>query len=508
MKTDVLVVGAGPTGLMAANQLMRFGVDFQIVDCKSGPTRESRAIGVTPRSLEIYQQLGLSDEVMANCARIQSVNAYFGGKRKARVEIGEVGIGLSEFTSLVAYEQSKNETLLTRNLTDHGHEVLWRTAFESFVEHDEGVQVTVQPEDGTAYTIHCKYVIACDGATSPIRHQLGCRFDGGTYAHKFFVADVELTWPLDYDQLVVAPGTEAFCAFFPLKGGQCYRVIGTLPVRYSDESSVSFQDIEAEVIRTLGVDVSFGNVNWFSVYKLHHRMVERFRYGRVFLAGDSAHIHSPAGAQGMNTGLQDAYNLVWKLAFVLHGHADVSLLDTYNEERLPFARWLLKFTDRGFTVMTSRNWWVRQIRTQVGLRLIGLVTRISAVRELAFRTVSQIAYSYRRSSLSSSAHNQPLKFKAGDRLPYLPGQHLYGRVSGACVHLLHIHDTPLTTEQHTQLAESPVPLTVVELPRDAAWEQQGVTAELFIVVRPDNYIAHIGDRFDADRFVGLSGSGG
>ena len=134
MKTDVLVVGAGPTGLMAANQLMRFGVDFQIVDCKSGPTRESRAIGVTPRSLEIYQQLGLSDEVMANCARIQSVNAYFGGKRKARVEIGEVGIGLSEFTSLVAYEQSKNETLLTRNLTDHGHEVLWRTAFESFVE--------------------------------------------------------------------------------------------------------------------------------------------------------------------------------------------------------------------------------------------------------------------------------------------------------------------------------------------------------------------------------------
>ena len=503
MKTDVLVVGAGPTGLMAANQLMRFGVDFLILDCKSEPTHESRAIGVTPRSLEIYQQLGLSDEVMANCAHIQSVNAYYGGKRKARIEVGEIGVGLSEFTSLVAYEQSKNETLLTRNLADHGHEVLWRTAFESFTEDDDGVEVTVQPEDGPAFTIRCQYVVACDGATSPIRHQLGCRFDGGTYAHRFFVADTELTWPLQYDQLVVAPGKENFCAFFPLKGGHCYRVIGTLPVTYTDESNVSFQDIEAQVIQTLGVDLSFSKVNWFSVYKLHHRMVDRFRQGRVFLAGDSAHIHSPAGAQGMNTGLQVAYNLAWKMAFVLKGHADGSLLDTYNEERLPFARWLLKFTDRGFTTMTSRNWLVRLIRTQVGLRVMSLLTRISTIQKIAFRTVSQIGYSYRRSSLSSSAHRQPLKFKAGDRLPYLPDQHLYGQVSGACFHLLHIHDTPLTEEQRGQLDKSEFPLTVVELSRDSAWQEQGVTGELFIVVRPDNYIAHITEQFDAERFVGL-----
>ena len=501
MDTDVLVVGAGPTGLMAANQLLRFGVDFLIIDSKDGPTRESRAIGVTPRSLEIYQQLGLSDEVLADAANISSVNVFHGGSRKARVDIGEVGVGLSDFTSLIAYEQSKNETLLARNLKDNRHEVMWKTAFESFVERDDGVEVSVRPADGESFTIRCKYLVACDGAKSPVRHQLGCRFDGGTYEHKFFVADTELTWPMDYDQMVVAPGKKNFCAFFPLKGGRTYRVIGTLPVEYSNVDDVGFSDIEAQVTEVLKVGVSFEKVNWFSVYKLHHRMVQQFRHSRIFLAGDSAHIHSPAGAQGMNTGLQDAYNLIWKLAFVLQGHASDRLLNTYNEERLPFARWLLKFTDRAFTVLTSRNWWIRLVRTQIGLRTIALATKFKLVQKMAFRTVSQIAYSYHRSSLSSSAHKQPLKFRAGDRLPYLPEHDLYHRMSGGGFHLLHINDAPLQVEQQRQLEQNGFPMTVVEMSRDAAWQNQGVTGELFVVVRPDNYIAHIGERFDAELFA-------
>jgi 2-polyprenyl-6-methoxyphenol hydroxylase-like FAD-dependent oxidoreductase len=354
MKTDVVVVGAGPTGLMAANQLMRFGIDFIIVDTKDGPTDQSRAIVLTPRSMEIYHQLGLSDDVKANSADILSVNAYTGGKRKARIEIGEIGKGLSEFPCLIGYEQSKNETLLYRNLTDHGHDVRWHTEFEAFAVTEDGVEAHVEHE-GESYTIACRYLIGCGGARSPVRHQLGFSFPGGTYDNRFFVADTMLKWALDYEQLIVSPGDATFCGFFPLEGDRRYRVIGTLPAGDVDREDIAFSDVEALVIENLGLPVTFEAVNWFATYKLHHRMTDRFRDGPIFIAGDAAHIHSPAGGQGMNTGLQDAYNLVWKLAFVLKGHGREELLDTYDEERLPFAKWLLKFTDRGFSVMTSTN---------------------------------------------------------------------------------------------------------------------------------------------------------
>ena len=150
-------------------------------------------------------------------------------------------------------------------------------------------------------------------------------------------------------------------------------MIGTLPKRYSDRENITFENLKETILNTSKLEIDFKSVNWFSVYELHHRAVDHFREGRIFLAGDSAHIYSPAGGQGMNTGLQDACNLRWKLAFVLKNQAKLKLLDTYNEGRLPFAKWLLQFTDRGFTLMTSSNWLVRFARRYIVLPMPGFI---------------------------------------------------------------------------------------------------------------------------------------
>jgi hypothetical protein len=302
---------------------------------------------------------------------------------------------------------------------------------------------------------------------------------------------VVLDWDLEYDKLILCPADKNFCAFFPLKGDRCYRLIGTLPTGYDQKENISFEDIEAEVRETSQIPLKFGKVNWFSVYKLHHRCVDSFTKGKVFLAGDSAHIHSPAGGQGMNTGLQDAYNLAWKLAFVLKGYSPPSLLDTYNEERLPFARWLLHFTDRAFTIMTSDNWFIAKFRKLFALRIAGFILTKNFIKPKVFKTVSQIGYNYRGMTLSSPPETkQKLTFQPGDRLPYVE-ENYYSAFTGACYHLLHITDGPAINPVDAQ-ARFPFPVKVIHDTVEK-WKKFGVKSELYLLVRPDNYVSWIGE---------------
>ena len=255
------------------------------------------------------------------------------------------------------------------------------------------------------------------------------------------------------------------------------------------------------MVRTLGIDLGFDRVNWFSIYKLHHRGVDHFSQEKVFLAGDSAHIHSPAGGQGMNTGLQDAYNLAWKLAFVLRNHAREELLDTYNEERLPFARWLLKFTDRGFNMMTSSNWFFKIFRKYVVLKIAGYALAISRIMPFIFRIVSQTGYSYKGSGLSKSFTRQNLKFKVGDRLPYFERSKgeikFYEQFREPSFHLLHVGPNALDAKAHLKIDTLfPFPIKVVEDRISEKWKDLGVRRELFILVRPDNYVCCVFDILD------------
>ncbi|XOV92904.1 MAG: FAD-dependent monooxygenase [Bacteroidota bacterium] len=498
LETDVLIIGAGPTGLMAANQLSRFGIEFIIIDKKEGPTKESRAILTTARSLEIYQQMGVSEPAVTEGKKINSFNLYSRGKPKVEVLIGEVGNKLTEFNYMLAFEQSKNETLLFHRLQSQGEEVHWNHELIKLREFKDQITAEIKNDVGQL-TIRSKFLIACDGASSPVRNQIDFSFRGGTYEQLFFVADTIVSWSEEYDKLIIAPGDQNFCAFLPLYGNNHYRVIGTLPRKYKDQKSTSFKEIEETVKETAGIPISFGGINWYATYKLHHRKVDQFRKYNVFLAGDSAHIHSPAGGQGMNTGLQDAYNLCWKMALVLKGQANVSLLNTYNEERLPFARWLLRFTDRSFQMMTSNYFLVKIIR-KLGIQIASLGTRFQGLRLRAFKTISQIGYSYSNSSLNGNYSKQKLKFRAGDRFPYFPEDNIYDQLTNASFHLVHIQsiseDRSITLIEHF-----PFPVNVIKQQLSDRWKSKGVKKELFILVRPDNYITATFDILDQNDIV-------
>jgi 2-polyprenyl-6-methoxyphenol hydroxylase-like FAD-dependent oxidoreductase len=396
---------------------------------------------------------------------------------------------------VLAFEQSKNENLLADARIKAGKPVLWNTEFTQLRKHTDHIVVDTLGNGGRQ-SIQAKYLIACDGANSGVRQQLQFRFDGGTYAQRFFVADTRLEWKLRYDQVIIAPGDHNFCGFLPLHGEDGYRVLGILPEKYRLSEQVTFEDIEQVIRKTIAVPLRFRTVNWFSVYKLHHRCVDHFREGRVFLAGDSAHIHSPAGGQGMNTGLQDAYNLCWKLAMVLNNQAKASLLDTYNEERLPFARWLLQFTDRGFNLMTNENGVIKVLRKYIGLRVMGIVLANKWIRPRAFRILSQLWYSYKGNSLSLTHTKQSLSFRAGDRFPYMETENVHLLLKGAAFHLVHVGGTLPEKENVRLSALFSFQTKLVPCPITAEWKTLGVTKELYILVRPDNYIAMISDVMD------------
>lgn len=506
LTTKVLIIGAGPTGLMAACQLLRFNIDFIIIDEKSTPTAESRAIGITARSLEIYQQMGVSNEVISKGEPINGFSLFIDGQEAASFTTGKFGKGLSDFPFLFSFEQSKNEELLYSYLIKKNKEVRWKNKFICLKQEDNSVITNVlDSTNDEEYEIKADYLLACDGAKSPVRHTLNVDFPGGTYENKFFLVDVVMDYAMKYQKILVAPSRENFCAIFPLYEAGTYRIIGTLPKKFYKEENISYQDIELIIKRTLRMEIHFKSVNWFSLYKLHHRCAVRFRAGRCFLVGDAAHIHSPAGAQGMNTGLQDAYNLAWKLAFVISGYANEQLLETYNTERIPFARWLMKFTDRIFAFATSDSLFFDWARKYFLKNLIGIAFKSKSLKKRIFKTVSQIWYSYSDSVISLNSTTQNLTFKAGERLPYIliNQESLYKKLTEPSFYLLFIGNDPGFEMVEVLKNKFKNILTFFSFPITNEWKNKGVENNLVILVRPDMYIGLISDEvtlFEVEKY--------
>jgi 2-polyprenyl-6-methoxyphenol hydroxylase-like FAD-dependent oxidoreductase len=478
---------------MAANQLARSNISFLIIDSKEGPTNESRAIVITARSMEIYQQLGISDTAIDEGRFILDFAIFVKGKERATAHVGEFGKGLTDFSYLLAFEQSRNEKLLVKNLASFNKEVSWRTGLVDIIQQPGMAEVHVKKLSEPGQPIEkltSKYVIGCDGASSKVRHILNLSFKGGTYEQQFYVADTKLKWQAGFNKLILCPSRKNFCGFFPMAGSNTHRIIGTVPKELNDRHDISFKDLEKVIKETVGFPMEIETVNWFSVYKLHHRAVQAFNKGNYFLAGDAAHIHSPAGGQGMNTGLQDAYNLCWKLALVLQGKADEKLLDTYNEERLPFATWLLKFTDRFFGLMTSRNMFISWTRSNIIPPLLRFAFNKNFIRKIMFRTLSQIQWSYDDCSMSRKRSSQKLKFNAGDRLPYVlvNNKSVYQLLTEPVFHLLIIGDARYTGQSHPLVKQ--ISLGIEE------WRPLGITKPLYILVRPDNYIGLLSDEMN------------
>src|SRR6185295_8736616 len=392
---NVLIAGAGPTGLVLAHWLSRAGVRLRLIDKAAEPGTTSRALGVQARTLELYRQLGLDEVAVSAGTPFKGINLWVRGQHVGHVEIGDMGVGLSPYPYMLTLPQDLHERLLIDQLRPLGVEVERGVDLLGYEETADRVRARVRRPDGSEEEIEAAYLAGCDGARSKVRHAMGATFEGGTYERMFYVADVEMHGPMDNHELHVALDEADLIAVFPMKGDHKARLIGTVRQEAGERPDPTWEDVSPSVLERLRLTVD--RVNWFSTYRVHHRVTDRFRRGRVFLAGDAAHIHSPAGGQGMNTGIGDAVNLAWKLAEVLQGSANESLLDSYEPERIAFARRLVATTDAAFSFATREGRIARAVRLGIAPRVIPRLFSQPRVRRLMFRTVSQIRVRYRQS---------------------------------------------------------------------------------------------------------------
>lgn len=495
METDVIIVGAGPTGLSLACQLSRYGIDFIILDKSEGISRYSKAIGVQARTLEIYEQINLAQDLIALGAKAEKAQLVEGGEIRGKVDLSEIGKNLSPYPFLLLVEQNKHEELLQNYLKTNGKEVLWQTELINFSQDETGVMANIKTADGGLRTINAKYLVGCDGAKSPVRHALDLNFEGSTFERLFYVADVEINWNFDHNSLYVALAQTSITAFFPLPGENRFRIVGTFPENETRrEGEILYEEIERQIATDTKLNLDISNVNWFSVYRVHSRRVNRFSEGRCFVAGDAAHIHTPAGAQGMNTGIQDGYNLAWKLAQVLRGKADAKILDSYNEERLENAKNLLETTDRIFEFGASPETVTSYIRTHIFPYIANFALSLNPVKNFIFPLISQIGINYRHSSLSDHFEDSAFKTKAGDRMPYflIEGASVYDRLKEPKFHLLTFTDG----EIDSQTLSEQIGNEFADLYDHHVFPLYPRIAEIFdarrtftVLLRPDNYIA-------------------
>jgi 2-polyprenyl-6-methoxyphenol hydroxylase-like FAD-dependent oxidoreductase len=497
INTDVLIVGAGPTGLSLACQLVRYGIDFVIIEKNPGVTVYSKAIGVQARTLEIYEQLGVVSQAIDRGQIAGKINILTDGKIRGGVDLSAMGVGLSPYPYLFILDQSKNEQLLYEYLQSHHQQVQWQTELEHFTQDEQGVTARVKTADGRSETIGAKYLVGCDGAKSPVRHALGLTFEGSTFERLFYVSDAQIDWEFSHDAGYGCLSRASVAIFFPMVGEKRYRIIGTFPEGFDKyEGDILYAEIEQRIKDDTKLDLDISHVNWFSVYKVHTRAVNKFSVGRCFVAGDAAHIHSPAGGQGMNTGIQDAYNLAWKIAFAIKGYASQHLLATYNEERLPNAQKLLETTDRAFNVLVGSNWLFSFVR----MNILPLIAKYAFGRDFVgkniFSLMSQIRINYRNSSLSKHDRDRDFQVKAGDRMPYfmVDSQSIYQKLYDPKFHLLIFTDNPdaepdLREELATEYGDL-IDFQIVSLNSQIA-EIFGTNQPFQVLVRPDNYIGFI-----------------
>jgi 2-polyprenyl-6-methoxyphenol hydroxylase-like FAD-dependent oxidoreductase len=506
MDTDVLIVGAGPTGLMFANQLVRRGVRVEIIDRHTGPAQQSRALGVQARTLEIYAQLGIVDRALELGKRGTGATLWAQGRRMAHVPLGDAGRAVTPYPFILVLGQDDNELIMGEKLNAHGVRVQWNTELIDFTQHTDHVSATLKLPDGGNRTVTAAYIAGCDGAHSAVRKLSNIDFPGAPYEHVFFVADVEMTGTMSQEEVNIYFWRAGFHLLFPMRGKDHWRIVGIVPPELRGTDKLELDAVMPSLRKEAGNALSITNCSWFSTYRIHHRAAERFRDRRAFLLGDAAHIHSPVGAQGMNTGLQDAYNLAWKLALVVKGEAHPGLLDSYNEERLPVARRLLQTTDSAFKLVVSDSWLAGLMRTKILARIAAFAMSIQRIQKIAFRTVSQTGINYRKSPLSKALDALPLEEpQCGDRFPWL---HLRLRDGGPVEDTFEaFEDRYFNLITFGQAAPTAADLGLSDVVRtwsipsnrenDAELARVGIPQPCFYLIRPDGHVGLSGKIVDA-----------
>lgn len=502
---DVLIVGAGPTGLMLANQLVRHGVRPLIIDRNPGPSIHTKALGVQARTLEIYSHLGIAERAVELGTRGTGANIWTEGRRAARIPVGDIGREMSPYPFVLILGQDDNEKLLGELLRDRGLEVYWDTELVNLVQSPNHVSASLRRSDGSTREVESRWVAGCDGSRSAVRNLNKINFAGAPYEHVFFVADTIVTGPMVPSEVNVFLWRGGFHLFFPMRGADHWRVVGIVPRDLRGQDGLDLDAVLPSITKEAGSALSFQSCKWFSTYRIHHRRAERFRDGRCFLLGDAAHIHSPVGAQGMNTGLQDAYNLAWKLALVIAGRADERLLDSYAIERIPVAERLLRTTDRAFQLVVSESWLAGLLRLRVFSKVMAFAMRRERPRKFVFRTISQTGLQYPRSPLSQTLTDlTESRVRAGDRFPWLKLkfskdgaiEDLFARLDDTRFNLIVIGQPSLPADA-TQLDGLLLTHHVPDDPHnDEEFSRAGIPKPSFYLLRPDGHVGLAGRRLE------------
>jgi 2-polyprenyl-6-methoxyphenol hydroxylase-like FAD-dependent oxidoreductase len=488
---QVLIVGAGPTGLVLGLWLAKLGVPFRICEKNNGPGQTSRAMGVQARTLEFYRQLGIADEIVRRGIKVERMRLHQGSREVSVLKFGDIGRGLSPYPFVLSLPQDEHERVLGEKLHALGVQIEWNTELTGFTDAGEHIEARLR-RNGRDETCRVSFLCGCDGVHSTVREGLQLKFPGGVYQHMFFVTDLAAEGPGVNGDINFFLASDELGAVFPIRSTGMVRLIGIVPSEFASRKDLTFEDMRPRFEKLLALRVR--SVNWFSTYYVHHRVSDHFAVGRAFLLGDAGHVHSPVGGQGMNTGIGDAVNLSWKLAAVLAGRADPSILDTYESERISFARTLVSTTDGLFQAVVRENIAGKIIRTVLFRHLLPFVFRFSAARRLQFRLVSQTRINYRGGPLSEGTTGH---VSGGDRLPWVEAAdggnferlksldwqiHVYGQVRPSL---------------RQAIGESGIALH--ELPWNENTQAAGLERDSLYLVRPDGHVALADSKQDAEK---------
>lgn len=477
---SVLIVGAGPTGLVMALGLVRRGVPVHVIDTKDGPARESRAMGLHARTLEFYRQFGFGDDVVGRGVVADTIQFRAGAEDVARFSLADMGAGLSPYPFMLAFPQDEHERYLLDRLAELGVQVQWGATLEDLTDRGDSVEALIAADESSGRFTYA-YVVGCDGAHSRVRDILGIGFPGASSEQLFYVADA-MVKDAGSGEIYLGFRDAGLALMMPVRSTGMHRLIGLVPPEVLAKDDLGFEDLRDHIETLLGIDVE--EVNWFSTYRVHHRVAEHFGRGRVFIAGDAGHIHSPAGGQGMNTGIGDAVNLSWKIAEVAHRRADPTLLDTYEQERIPFAKSLIATTDRVFQFLVDDGAAAKTVRVHLLPRMVATLAKFAAPRRMMFKTVSQTRISYRDCDFNQGTAGA---IRGGDRLPWIvtPNGDNFDALQslGWQLHSYGQADRAITETAHR------LGLPVHQFPWSEAAHDAGVRRDAAYLVRPDGHVA-------------------
>jgi 2-polyprenyl-6-methoxyphenol hydroxylase-like FAD-dependent oxidoreductase len=512
---QILIAGAGPTGLTLANLLAKTGIPFLLIDKNAHPSRDSKAFGIHARTMEVFSQFDMAGKAIAEGNIDNTVHILVKSKEAVKFRLKEMLPGETRYPYFLILQQDKTEKLMIEALKRQSHTVHWKHELTHMEVTDTGVSATIKGLDGVEKQAEFQYLIGCDGAGSTVRKQGGFSYTGKTFSSSYYLADCEIDWEFTHGDIYFIFAPQYITGLFSFREQNRYRVFNFMndAVHKEPDDELTQKDVQHILDANPYLNMQAKNMDWSSVFKIHMRYTDTFGKGRVMLAGDAAHAHTPAGGQGMNTGIQDAYNLAWKLSLVLKGKAAPQLLQSYSEERQPIAKNLHNTTDQAFSLITHQNIFANFFRMHITPKVFRLILGIPWLRKPNLMRFSQLAIKYRYSALSKNGatkgfyRNAP---QAGDRAPYCQ-LIINGKDADSYQLFEYTHftifiavaepDDERAYEINKRIeANSRLPVSVYRITRGgdrgSFFTAYGIKKDAVFIVRPDNHIGFRSSRLD------------